>query len=501
MSTKNNQAILIADLGYGDAGKGSLVDFLTRTTQAHTVVRYNGGSQAAHNVITPGGRHHTFSQFGSGTFIPGTQTCLSRFMIAHPPAMLAEERHLQSLGISDAFARMHIDRRALITTPFQQSANRVKEIARGGARHGSCGLGVGETMSDWLAFGDESLFAGDLGDRAAVTRKLARLRDAKFGELQPLIKDLPASDQLAQEMQIFEDPGIIAVLAELFAYFAGLVRLEDERYFAEMLRQPGTVIFEGAQGVLLDEWYGFYPYNTWSTLTFKNADTLLTENDFDGQSLKLGLMRAYATRHGAGPFVSEDRELSQRVPDNHNINNPWQREFRVGRLDFVALQYALRVCGGLDGLVVSHLDRLAEMPDALTCDAYLYSGHDPAVTDYFRFENGVVKEILVSDDPTDLEKQAALTRLLCEMQPVYTACAKEQPALLQRISQTLGLPIAVTSSGASALDKEIRLFHDFLYTLDKSPQRMTRRSSTHSRAPLADAALIHSGSANARNHI
>src|SRR5512146_3203468 len=121
MKSEESLAILVADLGYGDAGKGSIVDYLTRLTNAHTVVRYNGGAQAAHNVITPDGRHHTFSQFGSGTFVPGTRPHLSRFMMVHPLAMLAEERHLRALGIPDAFRRVSVDREALVTTPFQQS--------------------------------------------------------------------------------------------------------------------------------------------------------------------------------------------------------------------------------------------------------------------------------------------------------------------------------------------------------------------------------------------
>src|SRR5512138_457863 len=165
MNNKEKTAIFVADLGYGDAGKGSIVDYLTRVTNAHTVVRYNGGAQAAHNVITPDGRHHTFSQFGSGTFVPGTRTHLSRFMMVHPLAMLAEERHLRSLGVRDAFPRLSIDREALVTTPFQQSANRLKEMARGDGRHGSCGMGVGETMSDWLKYDRQVLFAGDLESR------------------------------------------------------------------------------------------------------------------------------------------------------------------------------------------------------------------------------------------------------------------------------------------------------------------------------------------------
>src|SRR5215210_5965423 len=98
---KTNRAILIADLGYGGAGKGSIVDYLTRTTGAHTVIRYNGGAQAAHNVITPDGRHHTFAQFGSGTFVPGTRTHLSRYMLVDLLALLAEAEHLRAVGVAD----------------------------------------------------------------------------------------------------------------------------------------------------------------------------------------------------------------------------------------------------------------------------------------------------------------------------------------------------------------------------------------------------------------
>ena len=88
MGGLEQQALLIADLSYGDAGKGSIVDYLTRLHQAHTVVRYNGGAQAAHNVVDNDGRHHTFAQFGSGMFTPGVRTHFSRFMLLNPLSML-----------------------------------------------------------------------------------------------------------------------------------------------------------------------------------------------------------------------------------------------------------------------------------------------------------------------------------------------------------------------------------------------------------------------------
>jgi len=288
MNSTQNLAILIADLGYGDAGKGSLTDYLTRRTGAHTVIRYNGGAQAAHNVIAPDGRHHTFAQFGSGTFIPGTRTHLSRFMILNPLAMLAEERHLKMLGVTDAFQRLSIDRDALVTTPFQQSANRLKEMARGDARHGSCGLGVGETMSDWLAYRSDVLFAGDLADRATIIKKLKFMREVKIDQLKSLISSLPKIDPINLELQMLQDPNIINLTADVYQHFASQVILLEPPALSKILNQPGVTIFEGAQGVLLDEWWGFAPYNSWTTITYQNADTLLAENNFDGDTLRLG---------------------------------------------------------------------------------------------------------------------------------------------------------------------------------------------------------------------
>ncbi|MCB0152481.1 MAG: adenylosuccinate synthetase, partial [Caldilineaceae bacterium] len=167
-----HQAILTVDLGFGDAGKGSIVDFLTRETAAHTVVRYTGGAQAGHRVVTdgPGAQEHVFAQFGSGT-LAGAATHLSRFMLVDPLAMEAEAAHLHSLGI-DAFGRTTIDRGARIITPFQRAANRLKELARGAARHGSCGMGIGETAADALALGERTLRAGDLARPDVLVAKL-----------------------------------------------------------------------------------------------------------------------------------------------------------------------------------------------------------------------------------------------------------------------------------------------------------------------------------------
>ncbi len=456
MDTTQSQAILIADLGYGDAGKGSIVDALARTTPVHTVVRYNGGAQAAHNVVTSDGREHTFSQFGSAAFVPGVRTHLSRYMILHPLTMLAEERHLRSLGVTDAFERTSIERGALVITPFQQAANRLKEIARGEARHGSCGLGIGETMADWLAFGEEMLFAGDLEQPALVMKKLKRIRDLKLAQLEPLLLQLTGNPQAAAERKLFDDPNLIEMSADLFAYLAGRVQLTEADALEKTLNQPGVTLFEGAQGVLLDEWWGFYPYNTWSTLTYKNAEILLAENGFAGAVLKLGLLRGYATRHGAGPFVTEDAQLTAALPDRHNVHNPWQRTFRVGHLDLLALRYALQVAGPLDGLVVTHLDRMETLPDWRVCTAYTYPGDPADLVGDFEHAGRQVRSIHLPADPTNLQQQEWLTRRLMRMQPLLTDCPRVRDAYLEIIEQALGRPVVMTSAGATAREKEIR---------------------------------------------
>ncbi|HLV97976.1 MAG TPA: adenylosuccinate synthetase [Ktedonobacterales bacterium] len=463
MGGRERQALLIADLSYGDAGKGSLVDYLTRLHGAHSVVRYNGGAQAAHNVVDNDGRHHTFAQFGSGMFTPGVRTHLSRFMLVNPLNMLKEEQHLSSIGITDAFQRTSIDEDALIITPFQQAANRLQELARDEHRHGSCGMGIGETMADFLAYGSQVLFARDLPHRSTVRTKLRFLHDMKLGQLEQIRDQIPDSEQATQELRILHDPEVIEDCVDFYHYFAGLAAIVPERYFSQLLAQPGTIIFEGAQGILLDEWYGFHPYTTWSTTTLKNAEQLLAEEDYAAEITRIGVMRAYATRHGLGPFVTEDAQLSCALPDAHNENNLWQRQFRVGYLDLVATRYALAIAGLVDYLAVTNLDRLAQLPAWNVCDAYTCHGStEETLSDYFVMQGASITQIKPPQHP-DLARQERLTQLLWHCRPSYhTVHPRKGPGgdvreardvYLAHIEQSLQRPIAVTSYGPTASQK------------------------------------------------
>ncbi|MFC4051224.1 adenylosuccinate synthetase [Actinomadura syzygii] len=419
--------VIVVDLGFGDAGKGTVVDHLCSANPVAAVVRFNGGAQAAHNVVARDGRHHTFAQFGSGTLTPGVRTHLSRFMMVDPLALAAEADHLRGLGVPDALDRLTADADALLTTPYHRAANRARESARGAARHGSCGMGVGETASYALAHADAPRVA-DCRSPARLRRRLSALRDWY-------------RDAFPGGADVSEDVPDVDACAAAFTAFADRVEIVGEGHLRGLLH-AGDVVFEGAQGVLLDEWHGFHPYTTWSTTTFANAETLLAEAG--ASAARLGVLRAYATRHGPGPFVTEDPALTAALPDRHNAAGRWQGAFRVGHLDAVALRYALDAAGGADGLAVTHLDVAGARPDLRVCVAY---------------ELGGARVGRLDAGPPDLDRQAALTRRLLTARPVYEPLGG-RPA--ERIEELLDLPVVLRSYGPTAADKKLAGFRDHL---------------------------------------
>jgi adenylosuccinate synthase len=119
-----------------------------------------------------------------------------------------------------------------------------------------------------------------------------------------------------------------------------------------------TALFEGAQGILLDEKYGQAPHNTWTNTTFENADTLLDEVGVKDRT-RIGCLRTYHTRHGAGPFPTENYTLD--LPEPHNGTGEYQGSFRVGSFDFIKARQAIDITGGIDYLSLSHIDYLQRM--------------------------------------------------------------------------------------------------------------------------------------------
>jgi adenylosuccinate synthase len=356
------KAWLVAGLGFGDEGKGSIVDFLCRRTGARLVVRYNGGPQAGHNVITPAGHHHTFAQFGSGT-LAGARTHLSRFMLIEPYAMMNEASMLEKLVICDPLGFVTVDEACTIITPWHWKANQIKELARGDARHGSCGMGVGEARADELS--GLRLTVSDV-DSKALTVSLNTLKYIKEKKLRECRE---AKDSCGDARNIYStmegwDP--FEVLAD-YRRWAKRVWIKPPDWLSN---QSQDMVFEGAQGVLLDERYGFAPHNSWTDCTFGNADRLL--QNIDCERIPIGVIRTYATRHGPGAFPTEDPKMV--FGDPFNRMGPWQGPFRFGYFDAVLARYSIECLGGVYYLAVTHVDQVRT--PWRYCNRYRINGTD-----------------------------------------------------------------------------------------------------------------------------
>lgn len=350
--------ICVVDLGFGDAGKGTTVDYLARENPDATVVRFNGGAQAAHNVITPYGEHHTFAQFGSGT-LAGNRTHLSRFMLVNPMNMLREAHALATKARQwDAFDRLTIDPTALVTTPFHVAWNRITEILRGGQAHGSCGQGIGATVE--YAQEHVALRVQDLADLGITQTVLSdmqtfykRLVDERLGGLPALSL---TNDQRARLQHAHGTiRGVVDVkqMAQDYKFWYQIINIESD------YNLTGDLIFEGAQGIGLDETYGTAPHNTWSDCTPRNA-ALIAGGLGRARPRTIGVTRTYTTRHGAGPLPTETDQLDHQEP--HNTTGTYQGAWRIGHLDCGLLNYSIAVCDHIgypvDEIAVTHMDRL-----------------------------------------------------------------------------------------------------------------------------------------------
>lgn len=442
---------LLVDLTYGDAAKGATVDFLARSEPVRTVVRFNGGPQAGHNVVTPDGRHHTFSQFGSASFVPGVLTYLSRFVLVNPLNAFREAAHLRAVGVPDAFDRLIVHPECLVVTPYHVATNRLREIARGANRHGSCGEGIGETVADALAFPHEALLVRDLATPNVVGRKLQGVRERMRGALRDVLPQLSGASvgSACDELAVLCDPQLIDQYVDCARAFSARATIGDEEWLRAKVGD-GVTVFEPAQGTLIDEDHGFHPHTTWSRTTLTNAETLLRETAFAGEVTRMGLVRAYATRHGTGPFVTEDGDMTAMLPDPYNLPGDWQGAMRCGPFDFVATRYALAVNPGVDRLAISHLDCLEGFSRGWSfCRRYAHAGApQDALAAYDG--GGRIVELRPAPRP-DLAHQERLTGLLGQCVPVVERAHPQRA--IDLVEQETGRPVCLCAWGPTAIDR------------------------------------------------
>jgi adenylosuccinate synthase len=404
------RAIITVGLGFGDEGKGATIDFLARRLEADLVVRYSGGSQAGHNVELPDGRRHTFAQFGAGTLARGAgppRTYLGSNVIIDPPALAREAGHLAELGVREPAGLVTVHPRCLVTTPWLRTLNRLRELSRGKGRHGSCGQGIGEARSYWLRYGEDAVFAADLRHLEILRHKLELQRQRVLLDLQAFIDRIEA-DAL-REFDLWDLNGE-AVARDLYEALPDAVAIDAA------VPAFRTALFEGAQGVLLDEYRGFHPHTTWSTVTPHHAWELIEAAGVEAVAV-LGVTRAYSTRHGDGPFPTFSAELTGRLEDPGNPCNPWQGGLRCGWLDLPLLRYAAAVAGPLDGLVVNHLDQVRGAK-CQVCGAYRNVALAPSAAPSLSWQEQLGRDLARAEPVLSPATADSIVELLSEVAPV-----------------------------------------------------------------------------------
>lgn len=446
--TRSSGPVAVIGLGFGDEGKGAAVDALSRRRRARLVVRYNGGPQAAHHVVTPEGRVHCFAQFGAGA-LAGARTFLSRFMLVEPLALAREADALAAAGLSDPFGTLVIDRRCPLVTPFHRLLGRIEELSRGTARHGSCGLGVGPAWRDAHNPHAPCLRFGDLtGPPASLRRALRQIQLLKLDRAEQLLDLAPeaaaAIAPLLAELARRDFPDDIADAYRAIA--PQIATDEGETFHAALRDHPDRVLLEGAHGALLDADRGFYPFVTPSAVTFAQADALLAESTVSAPLIRLGVLRAYSTRHGPGPFIAEEPALD--LPEAHNRPGPWQGPMRVGWFDLVAARHGIAIAGTVDGLVLTHLDRLAGLPALRVCETWHIPGEPAPLREIAPFAS------------ESLDARAAFTRRLVSARPGWrefpdpgAADPTKIAEYVKWIAAEIVVPLAATASGPRATDQ------------------------------------------------
>jgi adenylosuccinate synthase len=340
-----NKASIVVDLGFGDSGKGTIVDFLTRKYNSNLTVRFSGGPQCGHHVYDEAGNHHMFSQFGAGS-LAGARTLLTKGMLINPLNLLKEEEKLSKL-VDEPFNKLYIDENCVIITPYHRLANQILETSRGNNKHGSCGQGVWEALKDSLDNPARTLYASDLqGDI------FTKLHEIKHRMIDVLIKNNLGYQNLINNINIFD-------LKNDYHKFLSNVAVLNSYGVHYLINKSINPIFEGNQGILLDgDNEKFYPYVTANSTTSKNALKLLKDCGWAGETEVVGVTRTYLTRHGVGPLPNEMKVLNDILYDKNNPFNQWQDNMRFGLLGVDSLRYAMEYDGNINSLAVTHFDEI-----------------------------------------------------------------------------------------------------------------------------------------------
>jgi adenylosuccinate synthase len=425
--------VVVIGTQWGDEGKGKIVDWLTES--AAGVVRFQGGHNAGHTLVI-GGKKTVLRLIPSGVLRPNVKIYIGNGVVLSPSALLQEIGELEGAGV-EVRSRLTISPACPLVLPIHVALDQARESAMGETKIGTTGRGIGPAYEDKIA--RRALRVQDLLDPSGFAAKLEALLELHNFMLVNYYKRDPVPFARTRD----ETLAYAAQLAPMIGDVAGL--LQQVRVRGESL------LFEGAQGSLLDIDHGTYPYVTSSNCL---AGAAAPGSGIGPHMLDyvLGIVKAYATRVGTGPFPTElTDETGQGLAKRGNeFGSVTGRPRRCGWLDIAALKRSLQL-NGVDGLCITKLDVLDGMPEIRLCTSYLMNGQ-----------------------PLDLVPTGAEAVAKCK--PVYetlpgwsesTVGARSFDALpanarayLKRIEALTGVPIAMVSTGPDR-DETILVHHPF----------------------------------------
>lgn len=341
---------------WGDEGKGKIVDWLSE--RADVVVRFQGGHNAGHTLVI-NGVTYKLSLLPSGIVRDGKLSVIGNGVVVDPWALLDEIERLSQQGVSVTCGNLKIAENACLILPVHRELDQLREAARKGTKIGTTGRGIGPAYEDKV--GRRAIRICDLSDRDLLAKRVNSLlvhHNALFRGL-----DLPEveADALIEQLH---------AIAPKIQPYADRVwqRLDEAR------RQGKRILFEGAQGAMLDVDHGTYPFVT-SSNTLGGQAAAGSGVAPGSLGMVLGITKAYTTRVGSGPFPTElDDEIGRRLGERgHEFGTVTGRARRCGWFDAVMVRQAVTI-GGIDGIALTKLDVLDGFEQLQVCTGYRIDG-------------------------------------------------------------------------------------------------------------------------------
>lgn len=347
--------VIIVGAQWGDEGKGKIVDIYTEYSQQ--VVRFQGGNNAGHTLVV-GDEKTVLHLIPSGILHEGKRCLIGNGVVLDPKVFLEEIDGLKKKGYLKDDSQLVVDGAVNLIMPYHKKIDIAREQKAGGKKIGTTGRGIGPTYEDKV--GRRGIRFADLLKPETFKRKLHEVLEEKNFYLEQFLGEQPLDEQAIVDEYLG--------YAEKLSCYLGRVSTSLD----EAIKAGDNILFEGAQGSLLDVDHGTYPYVTSSSTVAGGACTGsgLGPNKIDQV---IGISKAYVTRVGEGPFPTElNDEMGERLrAAGHEFGATTGRPRRTGWLDIVALKEAVRT-NGLTGIALTKMDVLNELESIKVCTTYRY---------------------------------------------------------------------------------------------------------------------------------